>query len=188
MLTNPWVCFTKHPFDLYDQDESSVGVTAISLCKTEDVIAIATSNGRISFFNADGEKHPTLTDIASKESYYCQLIWKFHGDKQLIGGRADGQIFSWVKDDDVDSQRAYAIDSNRFVHKDRIRNLCFNDAKSDDSEERLLSIDHAGYCCIWNTEEHELVPVMKIDSGIKIASFTFLPDVEEFCTVSMVSI
>jgi WD40 repeat protein len=181
MLSNPWAYFSKHPFHLYDEDESSVQVTAIALCEVADIIAIATSNGRISFFNSEGEKHVTRNDIASKESYYCQLVWKPHGVKQLIGGRADGQVFSWVKDDHDGSQRAYIINNDHTVHKTMIRYLRWNDAKSSETE-RLLSIDHGGTCCIWKTDENELVPIAQIDSGVEINSFAILP--EQFCIVS----
>ncbi len=189
MLSNPWLYFSKHPFHLYDDDDTSVQVTAIALCQVSDIIAIATSNGRISFFNSEGEKHATRDDIASKESYYSELVWRPHGggDKQLVGGRADGQIFSWIKgnshsgDDNSGGQRAYIIKNDDTVHSEMIRFLTWNDSKSADME-RLLSIDHGGICCIWKANENGINPIMKIDSSIVITSFAFLP--ETMCTVS----
>jgi len=180
MLSNPRVYFSKHPFDLYD-DESDVKVTCIALCKTDDIIAIATSNGRISFFNSDGDKDATRTDIASKESYYCQLAWKPFSNAQLVGGRADGQIISWVKDESKGSERSYFIQKNHDVHGKEIRFLIWNDSKSAETE-RLLSIDHGGYCCIWKTDDNELIPVIQIDSAVAINSVAFLP--QRMCLVS----
>ena len=151
-------------------------VTAIALNQVADIIAIATSNGRISFFNSEGEKHETRNDIASKESYYCQLIWEPRGDRQLIGGRADGQLFSWLNDDEEGSQRAYIIHNDNSVHREMIRYLEWSDGMESAAMRRLLSIDHGGTCCIWKTDDNNrLHPIMRVESGVEINSFTFLP-------------
>lgn len=137
--------------------------------------SIAFTNGRVGFFDSSGERHGIWADIISKESFYSNLVWVPQSKFLLIGGRADGTVTTWGKDeennDDIVRQqqnsKKYNIGTNADAHSCGITKLLWSDCNNTKS--RLVSIDTGGMCCIWKIDhDNNLVGTMQFDTKMNI--------------------
>ena len=67
-------------------------ITSVSVCDIEDIIAVATATGVVSFFDTNGERRGTTDGVGSKGAHVSKLSWKPNSGNFLVCGRSDGEI------------------------------------------------------------------------------------------------
>lgn len=168
MLISPQLHFRTDYLSLSNDEDFDNKVTCLALSQSLDILCIATRNGKVSFFDPHGKKHPAINDIICKESYYTMMLWDLSNNAHLIGGMDNGQVTSG-KVCSSNLQTAKSATSNFEMQKNRdVHNCAVTFLKWKGSN--LLSIDRGGYCCFWRVGQDNLTPIQHIHIGNSFSS------------------
>lgn len=154
-------------------------ITSVSVCDIEDIIAVATAAGTISFFNSNGERKDTIDGVGSKSAHVSKLSWKPKKSNLLVCGRLDGKIICWSNSESSvdenwigEGNEAY---TNVDVHQSEINFIIWNSCTCS-SQERFVTADTHGTCCLWKIDNQALIliPLSKHEKDSAISAITFL--------------
>jgi len=167
--------------------DGDVAITSVSVCNIEDIVAIASTSGTISFYSSKGEKRGAFNHKVASEpvSHILKLCWKPNSDNFLVSGGADGRVTCWSTDFFSSSEEKSIIDAEKYVYTNREVHQCEinfiiwkNNTVTSCSlpeEERLVTTDVGGTICLWKIDNKALIliPVSKLEKNFKVDIIMF---------------
>ena len=154
MLLYPHSYLTRIGSDSFIGTEREERIISVALCNYRNFAALSTEDGKVLILNSHGRIIGKY--IASDGRSILKLVWK-PKSPLLTCGSLEGVVASWAVDinkvelgDNIDSS-SVALHDN--IHSSEITRMLWSNHGLAGNE-RLLTVDRTGHCCIWKDKEN----------------------------------